>query len=131
MIRGSRYRARYWDPEGEVYRIPTYWRKGAPEGLATRRQLRAQVLCPGGVGPVAQVTWMRQRKDAVACLYSIAAAKPKRIPAAAHLAAVGNALAARRVCHTCGREVGYCIPTSLGECIDCHYGAVHDEGAAA
>ena len=80
MSRDGRYRARYWDPEGQVYGIPTYWWKGAPQGLATRRQLRALGLCPGGAGPVAQVLWMRRRKDAVAYLYSIAAAKPKRVP---------------------------------------------------
>ena len=131
MSRASRYRAKYWDPEGEVYGIPTYWWKAAPEGLATRRQLRAMGLCPGGAGPVAQVFWMRRRKDAVAYLYSVAAAKPKRIPSAAQLAAVGKALSARRLCPTCGRDAGYCIPTSLGECIDCHYGAVRTQGAAA
>ena len=120
MSRDSQYRAKYWDPDGQVYGIPTYWWKGAPEGLATRRQLRALGLCPGGHEPVAQVLWMRRRKDAVAYLYSIAAAKPKRVPTAAQLAAVGKALAARRTCPTCGRDAGYCIPTSLGECIDCH-----------
>ena len=123
MSRPSRYRARYWDPEGQVYGIPTYWWRGAPEGLATRRQLRALGLCPGGHEPVAQVLWMRRRKDAVAYLYSIAAAKPKRVPTAAQLAAVEKALAARRICPSCGQDVGYCIPLSLGECIDCHYGS--------
>jgi len=119
----NRIRARYWDPEGEIYGIPTYWWKGAPEGLATRRQLRELGLCPGGHEPVAQVLWMRRGKDAAAYLYSIAAAEPKRIPTAAQLAAVGKALAARRICPTCGQDAGYCIPTSLGECIDCHYGS--------
>jgi len=66
---------------------------------------------------------MRRRKDAVAYLYSIAAAKPKRVPTAAQLAAVEKALAARRICPSCGQDVGYCIPLSLGECIDCHYGS--------
>ncbi len=121
MSRDSRYRAKYWDPDGQVYGIPTYWWKGAPEGLATRRQLRALGLCPGGHEPVAQVLWMRRRKDAVVYLYSIAAARPKRVPTPAQLAAVGKALAARRRCPSCGRDAGYCIPTSLGECIDCHY----------
>jgi hypothetical protein len=64
---------------------------------------------------------MRRRKDAVAYLYSISAAKPKRVSTAAQLEAVGRALAARRICRTCGHDAGYCIPTSLGECIDCHY----------
>ena len=69
MTRTSRIRAEYWDPDGDVYGIPTYWWKGAPEELATRRQLRALGLCPGGHEPVAQVLWMRRRKDAVAYLY--------------------------------------------------------------
>jgi hypothetical protein len=73
---------------------------------------------------------MRRREDAVAYLYSIAAAKPKRVPTAGQLAAVGKALAARRICRSCGQDAGYCIPTSLGECIDCHY-AGSPQGAAA
>jgi hypothetical protein len=66
---------------------------------------------------------MRRRKDAVAYLYSIAAAKPKRVPTTAQLAAMEKALAARRTCPSCRQDVGYCIPTSLGECIECHYGS--------
>ena len=73
---------------------------------------------------------MRRRKDAVAYLYSIATAESKRVPTAAQLVAVGKALAARRICRTCGQDAGYCIPTSLGECIDCHY-AGSPRGAAA
>ena len=130
MSRDSRYRAKYWDPDGQVYGIPTYWWNGAPDGLATRRQLRALGLCPGGNEPVAQVLWMRRHKDAAAYLYSLAAAKPKRVPTSAQLAAVGKALAARCRCPTCGRDAGYCIPTSLGECVDCHY-AGHPAGYPA
>jgi hypothetical protein len=131
VSRDSRYRAKYWDPEGKVYGIPTYWWRGAPEGLATRRQLRLLGLCPGGREPVAQVLWMRRRKDAVAYLYSIAAAKPRRVPTPAQLEAVGKALTARRTCPTCRQDVGYCIPTSLGECIDCHYTDHSQTGTAA
>ena len=32
MSRASRIRAKYWDPDGEVYGIPTYWWKGARRG---------------------------------------------------------------------------------------------------
>ena len=130
MSRDSRYRAKYWDPDGDVYGIPTYWWKGAPDGLATRRQLRLLGLCPGGREPVAQVLWMRRRKDAVAYLYSIAAATPKRVATPAQLDAVGKALAARRICPSCHRDVGYCIPSSLGVCVDCHY-ARSPRGVAA
>jgi hypothetical protein len=37
-----------FDPEGERFGIPTYPWRYAPEGLATRRQLRSQGLRPGG-----------------------------------------------------------------------------------
>jgi hypothetical protein len=74
---------------------------------------------------------MRRRKDAVAYLYSIAAAKPRRVPTPAQLEAVGKALTARRTCPTCRQDVGYCIPTSLGECVDCHYADHSQTGTAA
>lgn len=51
----SRIRAAYWDPDGERYGIPTFWWKGAPPGYATRRQLRAAGLRPGGQPVAAQV----------------------------------------------------------------------------
>lgn len=35
--------------------LPTFQWRGAPSGLATRRQLRKAGLCPGGHGPVAQI----------------------------------------------------------------------------
>ena len=70
--------------------------------------------------------------DAVAYLYSIAAAKPKRVPTPAQLEAVGMALEARRTCPTCRHDVGYGIPRPLGVCVDCHYsGQFATTGAAA
>lgn len=92
----------------------------APEGLATRRQLLALELRPGGQPVAAQVMWVRRGKPAVAYLYRIEQAKPKRIPSLAQLHAIEKALAARRVCPDCGLDVGYTIPTSLGCCVDCH-----------
>jgi hypothetical protein len=76
-------------------------------------------LRPGGQDPVAQVMWRRRRVDAVAYLYAIAAAKPRRIPAPAQRVAVGLALKARRTCPTCRRDAGYVIPRRLGVCVDC------------
>ena len=45
----------------------------------------------------------------------------KRVPSSAQLSAVGKALAARRWCPDCRTDVGYCIPTLLGRCIDCEF----------
>ena len=115
----SRYRSRYWDPDGQIYGIPTYPWRCAPEGLSTRRQLAASGLRPGGQEPVAQVMWWRRRRDAVAYLYTVAAAKPKRTPTPAQLVAVGLALAARRTCQACRRDAGYVLPRRLGICLGC------------
>ncbi len=52
---------RFWDPEGAEYGIPTYPRRLAPEGLATRRQLRARGLRPGGQDVAAQILWYGRR----------------------------------------------------------------------
>ena len=43
----------------------------------------------------------------------------KRAPSPAQLEAVSCALAARRWCPACRRDVGYCIPVSLGVCGAC------------
>jgi hypothetical protein len=52
----ARVRAAYWDPDGSRYGLHTYWWRGAPPGLATRRQLRAAGLRPAGQ-PVAACSW--------------------------------------------------------------------------
>jgi hypothetical protein len=119
MGRSTRYRARYEDPDGCRYGIPAYPWQSAPEGLPTRRQLTAAGLRPGGQQPVAQVMWRQWRRDAVAYLYVVAAAKPKRTPTPAQLVAVGLALKARRTCPTCRRDAGYVLPRTLGVCVDC------------
>jgi hypothetical protein len=49
-----------FDPAGTRYGIPTYPWRYAPDGLATRRQLRARGLRPGGQPIAAQV--MRQSR---------------------------------------------------------------------
>lgn len=119
MTRSSRYRARYEDPDGCRYGIPTYPWRSAPDGLATRRQLADAGLRPGGQEPVAQIMWRQWRRDAVAYLYAVAAAKPKRTPTPAQLVAVGLALKARRTCPSCRTDAGYVLPRSLGVCVAC------------
>ncbi|MER7003565.1 RRQRL motif-containing zinc-binding protein [Dactylosporangium sp. NPDC000555] len=115
----SRIRARYHDPDGERYGVPTWWWKGAPDGYATRRQLRARGLRPGGQPVAGQVLWRGVGGERVAYLYRLDLARPKRTASAAQLRAVGRALLARRTCSTCGEAKPYFIPRSLGECLDC------------
>lgn len=125
MTAQGSYRARFSDPDGAHYGLPTYNRRDAPAGLATRRQLRAAGLAPGGHEPVAQVMWRQWRRDAVAYLYALDAAVPKRVPTPAQLDAVGKALAARRRCRTCGQDAGYCLPKTgehAGRCVRCQTG---------
>ena len=106
-----------WEQNG----LPSWsWRK-APRGLLTRRQMRAEGLAPGGAWPVGQLVFHHRRREVRALLYDRGELVPKRVPSAAQLAALGRALAARRRCPDCGRDVGYCIPTSLGCCVDCAY----------
>ncbi|MER5969398.1 RRQRL motif-containing zinc-binding protein [Streptomyces sp. NPDC002055] len=100
--------------------LPVYLWRLAPEGLATRRQLRALGLRPGGQDVVAELQRPRRRRGPlVAYLYRIDAAKPVRPMTAAKWAALGKAMAARRLCPGCGVDRGYTIPASLGVCVVC------------
>lgn len=114
---------KFYDPAGRRYGFPTFPFHGVPDGLATRRQLRAAGLCPGRQPVVAQILWTHKKTTRVAYLYRIDLAKPKRNPTAAQLAAIGKALAARRTCGTCRKTKNYYIPRSLGECLDCAEGS--------
>lgn len=91
--------------------------------LATRRQLRAMGLRPGGQDPVA-VLYFRCRKAAkrvFANLYLIEQAKPVRPMTPARAAALGKAMAARRTCRQCG-ETGYAeLPKPRRVCEPCRY----------
>jgi hypothetical protein len=107
----------FYDPDGTRYGLPTYPWRWAPKGLLTMRQLRARGLRPGGQAVTAQILWRRGKR--VAYLYREDLAKPRRQPSAAQLSAIAKALRARRTCATCGTEKPYCIPRSLGECLDC------------
>ncbi|GAA3243045.1 RRQRL motif-containing zinc-binding protein [Dactylosporangium siamense] len=115
----SRIRARFCDPEGKRFGIPTFMWQGAPDGYATLRQLRALGLRPAGQPVAAQVMWRGVGGDRVAFLYRVELAKPKRTASAAQLRGVACALRARRTCSTCRIERPYFIPRSLGECLDC------------
>ena len=115
----SRTRAAYWDPEGTRYGIPTWWWRGAPSGYATRRQLRAAGLRPGGQPVAAQILWRGVGGTRVAHLYRLDLARPQRTATPAQRVAIGKALTARRTCRVCGQVRPYYIPLSLGECLDC------------
>ncbi|AKA03605.1 hypothetical protein SAZ_14935 [Streptomyces noursei ZPM] len=100
--------------------LPVYPWRLAPDGLATRRQLRALGLRPGGQDVVAQLERPRRRRGPlIAYLYRIDLAQPIRPMTAARWAALDKALAARRTCPTCGQDAGYTLPTSLGTCLTC------------
>ncbi|MBZ4322481.1 RRQRL motif-containing zinc-binding protein [Streptomyces huiliensis] len=102
--------------------IPTYPWRLAPDGLATRRQLRAAGLWPGGQPVVAQLERRRYRRPPlVAYLYRVDAARPVRPMTPARWAALAKAMAARRTCPACHRDAGYVIPASLGTCVTCAY----------
>ncbi|MFY1596174.1 RRQRL motif-containing zinc-binding protein [Micromonospora sp. WMMD737] len=115
----SRIRAAYHDPEGTRYGIPTYWWHGAPAGYATRRQLTAAGLRPGGQPIAAQVLWQGVGGTRAAYLYRVDLARPKRTATPAQLRAVRAALTARRTCRICRQVRPYYIPRSLGECLEC------------
>jgi hypothetical protein len=108
----------FYDPTGARYGLPTYPYKFAPDGLATRRQLRAQGLRPGGQDIAAQILWRNGKR--IAYLYRIDLALPKRTATQAQLAAIDRAMTARRACPTCQQVKPYVIPRRYGECLDCH-----------
>ncbi|WP_433299007.1 RRQRL motif-containing zinc-binding protein [Actinoplanes sp. CA-030573] len=115
----ARIRAAFFDPDGSRYGLPTYWWRGAPDGYATRRQLRERGLNPGRQPIAAQILWAGIGGTRVAYLYRLDLARPKRTPSPAQLRAVRRALLARRTCPTCRRVRPYYIPRSLGECLTC------------
>ncbi|WP_326768131.1 hypothetical protein OG978_29685 [Streptomyces sp. NBC_01591] len=101
--------------------LPVYRWRLAPDGYATRRQLRALGLRPGGQDVAAQLERPRRRRNPlVAYLYLVDRAKPVRPMTPAKWAALAKANTARRTCPVCGRDAGYCIPPSLGMCVTCH-----------
>jgi hypothetical protein len=107
-----------YDPTGQHHGgLPTYPYRLAPDGLATRRQLRNVGLRPNGQPVAAQILWRKGKR--VAHLYRIDLARPKRTATPAQRAAIDRALTARRTCSTCGQVKDYYIPRRYGECLDC------------
>ncbi|WP_432014965.1 RRQRL motif-containing zinc-binding protein [Streptomyces cucumeris] len=100
--------------------LPVYLWRLAPEGLATRRQLRAMDLRPGGQDVAAELQRPRRKRGPlVAYLYRIDRALPVRPMTPARRAALAKANAAQRRCPACGIDRGYRIPRSLGLCPTC------------
>ncbi|AEM80603.1 RRQRL motif-containing zinc-binding protein [Streptomyces violaceusniger] len=108
-----------FDPAGARWGIPTYpWRYAPDDRLATRRQLRARGLRPGGQPIAAQVMRVNRRTGEVrvAYLYRIDRAKQVRPMTSRKWGALALAMLARRTCPRCRLDVGYCIPRSRGIC---------------
>lgn len=86
----------YDDPTGEYHNgLPTYPYRKAPRELATRRQLGARGLQPGGQAIAGQIVW--QHGTRFAYLYRIETAKPKRQATPNQLAALARANRARHL----------------------------------
>lgn len=106
------------DPIGELHGLPTYNWTTAPAHLATRRQLTAMGLRPGGQRPVGQI----RRRGLIGYLYQVDKAKPKFTLTPAKLRAVWLAAQSRRRCGDCAAQLDY-IPQqgapTYGRCWDC------------
>lgn len=102
-----------WDLNG----TPVFKFKWAPGGLATRRQLRAMRMCPGGQEPYALLVWRGGQRWA--WLYRLDLARPSRTASPDQLNALDKAMRARKTCGLCGQVRDYCIPTSDGRCVEC------------
>ncbi|MFK4123552.1 RRQRL motif-containing zinc-binding protein [Streptomyces longwoodensis] len=115
--------------------LPEYDRGACPDHLATRRQLRAREVSPGGHGPVAilrcaQCRTRPQRScthRTRAWLYDLRLARPKRTPTLAQEWALDRAMAARQTCPRCRRRYVFVLPLkTLGCCLECHDGTPAD-----
>ena len=113
-------------------RFPEYDWTTAPKGLlATRRQLRAVRLRPGGHDPVAllrcrKCTGLTRVCTRPAWLYSIDLALPVRPMTLAKELALDKAMAARQTCKPCGRRFFTCLSTKRGMCLECYDGTPVD-----
>ncbi|MFE0514828.1 RRQRL motif-containing zinc-binding protein [Streptomyces sp. NPDC058964] len=114
-----------YDPTGARYGVPTYPWRLAPDGFATRRQLRARGLRPGGQPIAAQVMRFnrRTRTPRVAFLYREDLALPVRPMTSRKWGALALAMLARRTCPKCQVTYSYCMPRSLGMCVLCAFPA--------
>jgi hypothetical protein len=118
-----------WSPDKEFTRgtregtILLSWGIGPRGTLATRRQLRAMGLRPGGQDPVAVLYFRcgKAGKKVYADLFLIEHAKPVRPMTPGRQAALDKAMAARRTCREC-RETGYVeLPKAHRTCEACRY----------
>ncbi|MFE9770025.1 RRQRL motif-containing zinc-binding protein [Streptomyces sp. NPDC005808] len=109
-------------PGAVAVRAAAREKKPAPEtGLATRRQLRAMGLSPGGHDPVARL--ICRGGNRWAWLYRVDLAVPKRTPTLAQELALDRAMAARQTCPTCRRRYYACLPLrTQGQCEPCEGG---------
>lgn len=90
-------------------------------GFATRRQLRALGLSPGGQEAIAALTWRSGLRKA--WFYRIELAVPKRVPTLAQERALDRAMAARQTCPECRRRYYACLPLrTQGRCDACEKG---------
>ncbi|MEU7908981.1 RRQRL motif-containing zinc-binding protein [Actinoplanes sp. NPDC049118] len=112
----------FYDPDGSHHGFPTFPYRYAPDGLATRRQLRAAGLRPNGQPVIAQILWRHRKQVRIAYLYRRDLAAPKRHATPAQLAVVAKMLLARRTCRHCGQLRDYYIPRSTGACLVCEPG---------
>ncbi|MFT9477434.1 RRQRL motif-containing zinc-binding protein [Streptomyces sp. Mo3] len=113
-----------YDPNGITWGLATYPWRLAPDGYATRRQLRARGLRPGGQPIAAQVMRRSRRRRSgvsVAYLYRLDLAKQVRPMTPGMWRAHEAMMRARRTCPQCSTVADYCIPTSLGVCVTCAY----------
>ena len=117
-------RVEFYDPAGIRHGLPTFPYHWAPDGLVTRRQLRAHGLRPNGQPVFAQILWRHRTHVRCAYLYRLDQAAPKRSATPAQLQAVGKALAARRTCRHCGITRDYYIPRRTGACLICEPGGL-------
>lgn len=117
--RGSSTRlwdGREWPCAGRYAGRPVFRYRWAPPGLYTVRQLAVRGLRPAGQDPAGYLAWGFNRW---AYLYRLDLAKPKRVPTAAQRRAIERCNVIQQWCPSCRSDVGYRIPRSLGECVDC------------
>ncbi|MFD7811130.1 RRQRL motif-containing zinc-binding protein, partial [Streptomyces cellulosae] len=95
--------------------LPVFRWRLAPDGYATRRQLRAQGLRPGGQDVAAQLERPRRRRGPlVAYLYRVDLAVPVRPMTPARRAAGGQAHPPPPLGAPGGRDAGYVVPPTRG-----------------
>lgn len=100
------------------------WGLAPRDKLATRRQLRALGLRPGGQEPVAVLSFRCRRActRVFARLFLIEACTPVRPMTPARWAALGAAMAARRRCGQCDADAGAELPRTRRVCDPCRSG---------